>query len=238
MKKKHTVWIGIGIFLVWACSAVAIYLFVDEEYRGVTGDMFGAVNALFSGLAFAGLIYTITVQRQELALQRAAIEMQTEELKMQREETARSADQLEGQKNLLNLQMAMSVVNDLIKTKTNRIEQLEVYLQTTWYKGNAVIPSLVRHYDAGIILLTEKDWVIKKYLDLFFYILQFIQDYELNVEQKAVLRELLNIETNDDELKLIYVAVRDNQHRLGLLKSAGFYGRHKELTEKFTLPSQ
>lgn len=123
---------------------------------------------MFSGFAFAGLIYTIAVQRQELqtqsksidmqtdemkiqvsaikmqteelslqreaiqmqteelGLQREAIEMQTEEIKMQREETARSADQLEGQKNLLNLQTAMSVVNDLIKTKSKKIEKIIV----------------------------------------------------------------------------------------------------------------
>src|SRR5687768_14058386 len=38
--------------------------------RGQFGDMFGAVNALFSGLAFAGIIYTILLQREELEAQR------------------------------------------------------------------------------------------------------------------------------------------------------------------------
>ena len=32
--------------------------------------MFGAVNALFSGLAFAGVVYAIFLQRMDLALQR------------------------------------------------------------------------------------------------------------------------------------------------------------------------
>lgn len=36
--------------------------------RGQFGDTFGVVNALFSGLAFAGLVYAIMMQRYEVAL--------------------------------------------------------------------------------------------------------------------------------------------------------------------------
>lgn len=42
----------------------------DEELRGVFGDKFGAINALFSAFAFAGIILTIILQKQELKLQR------------------------------------------------------------------------------------------------------------------------------------------------------------------------
>lgn len=38
--------------------------------RGQFGDMFGAVNTLFSGLAFAGVIFAIILQSRELSLQR------------------------------------------------------------------------------------------------------------------------------------------------------------------------
>lgn len=113
-----------AIILLWGASWYFIPQWYDKTAleAGTFGDMFGAVNALFSGLAFAGLIYTITVQRQELSLQREAIEMQTEELKIQREETARSADQLEGQRQLLNLQIATTTINELIASKNKRIE--------------------------------------------------------------------------------------------------------------------
>ncbi|NQT78012.1 MAG: hypothetical protein HQ565_09880 [Bacteroidetes bacterium] len=43
---------------------------VGKIDRGTYGDMFGSVNALFSGLAFAGIIITILLQSKELALQR------------------------------------------------------------------------------------------------------------------------------------------------------------------------
>ena len=36
------------------------------EQRGIFGDMFGAVNAVFSGLAFAGIIISLYLQRIDL----------------------------------------------------------------------------------------------------------------------------------------------------------------------------
>lgn len=52
--------------------------------RGQFGDIFGGINALFTGLAFAGVIYTVLLQRRELGLQR-------DELRLTRDELARSA---------------------------------------------------------------------------------------------------------------------------------------------------
>lgn len=47
---------------------------------GQVGDMFGAVNAPFTGLAFAGVIITIILQRDELSLQRDELRLTREEL--------------------------------------------------------------------------------------------------------------------------------------------------------------
>lgn len=49
--------------------------------RGQFGDMFGGLNAFFSGLAFFGVIYTIILQREELGLQRKELELTRRELK-------------------------------------------------------------------------------------------------------------------------------------------------------------
>lgn len=77
------------LFLVVLILQVSIALIVYLNFnswsdRGTFGDMFGAVNALFSGLAFAGIIYAILLQSKELELQR-------EELKLTREELSKSA---------------------------------------------------------------------------------------------------------------------------------------------------
>lgn len=62
--------------------------FNDSVEQGQFGDKFGAVNALFSGLAFAGLIFTIILQKKELALQREELTQTREELKGQKEQLA------------------------------------------------------------------------------------------------------------------------------------------------------
>ena len=73
------------------------YLLLDFETKGQFGDMFGAANALFSGFAFLGIIYTIYLQRNELALQR-------EELRLTRDELKRSAAAQENSEKALSKQ--------------------------------------------------------------------------------------------------------------------------------------
>ena len=53
--------------------------------RGQFGDMFGAVNALFTALAFAGLLYTIFLQRRDLAIQGRNLALTLKEVRDQSE---------------------------------------------------------------------------------------------------------------------------------------------------------
>lgn len=71
---------------------VAIWnFFPSMVVRGQYGDMFGAVNALFSGLAFAGLIFALLLQQQELNLQREELRLTREELHSQTKTLAEQA---------------------------------------------------------------------------------------------------------------------------------------------------
>jgi len=116
-KDKQTIPIGriilyslIGVIVLWALSFFLFYVIPDSGERGQFGDMFGAVNALFSGLAFAGLIITLILQRQELGLQREELEQTREELRNQRAEFEKENETLMYQRfenlfyNMLNLQ--------------------------------------------------------------------------------------------------------------------------------------
>ncbi len=83
----------------WACVFITILLWVGSGYwidqkfpyptnsennvnsendvnsaRGTFGDKFGAINALFSGIAAAGMIITLWMQKNELELQRKELE--------------------------------------------------------------------------------------------------------------------------------------------------------------------
>jgi hypothetical protein len=53
------------------------------EKTGAFGDSFGIITALFSGLAFAGIVYTILLQKEELGLQRKELELTQEVLEKQ-----------------------------------------------------------------------------------------------------------------------------------------------------------
>jgi len=87
-KSRLWIWIIIaivGVIAMWGLSWWGINKFIDEPTnQGTFGDMFGAVNALFSGLAFAGLIVTLLYQKEELKLQREELKETRNELNAQK----------------------------------------------------------------------------------------------------------------------------------------------------------
>lgn len=88
MKKEIPYWplmvSGIIILIVWILTFIVIrFSFSDYEKMGQFGDLFGCVNALFSGLAFAGLIYTIYLQKNELYNTKKELEKTEEKQELQ-----------------------------------------------------------------------------------------------------------------------------------------------------------
>lgn len=78
------------------------------------GDMFGWVNALFSGLALAGVILAVLFQTHELRLQRRELDETQEMLHLQREEMQRSAEAQEAIVTLSALSEASTSTRDQI----------------------------------------------------------------------------------------------------------------------------
>ena len=94
----------IGLFGSIAAIGISLVLFIkDSTWRGTFGDQFGAVNALFSGLAFTGLIYTIILQRRDLELQRNDLKLQREELILTRQEMEEQTAEFEKQNETLRI---------------------------------------------------------------------------------------------------------------------------------------
>ena len=108
---------------IWIIGAISVLVIIGLWYftycklqgltpdeRGTFGDMFGSVNALYSGLAFAGIIFTILLQRKELKYQR-------DELRETRQEFITQNKTLKSQKfentffNLISLHN--QIVNDI-----------------------------------------------------------------------------------------------------------------------------
>ena len=61
------VYAGFLLWIIWPISEYSL------NNAGVFGDSFGPLTALFSGLAFSGMIITILLQQKELRLQRGDI---------------------------------------------------------------------------------------------------------------------------------------------------------------------
>ncbi len=94
--------------------------------------MFGGLNSLFSGFAFARVIYAILIQRQELKLQR-------EELRLQRQEMERFADAQEGSEEALKKQAEFLERSAIISAKTTL---LQMHLQRAGHvinKGTRIV---------------------------------------------------------------------------------------------------
>lgn len=80
-----TIYILLILYKTWPISEFTM------ERSGQFGDSFGIVTSLLSGLAFAGLIWSIFLQREDLAYQR-------ESLDITHQENARQTDELRNQK--------------------------------------------------------------------------------------------------------------------------------------------
>jgi hypothetical protein len=103
-SKKQIRWVVITSLIIIVGTLIGNYfLLIGNNDKSSIGSMFGVASALFSGLAFGGIIYTILLQRNELELQR-------HELRQTREEFVEQNQTLKQQRfentffNMLNLQ--------------------------------------------------------------------------------------------------------------------------------------
>jgi uncharacterized protein HemX len=114
------------VFLVWLVAGVVIYHSLSSwQDRGTLGDMFGAVNALFSGLAFAGVIYAIYLQREELSLQRKELELTRRELKRSAEAQEETVDKMTEQVKMQVLSGKLNALSTAISSYDQQITVLQ-----------------------------------------------------------------------------------------------------------------
>ncbi len=108
------------VLLLWLGTWVAgVYFLPSWGERGQFGDLFGSVNALFSGLAFAGLLITVRLQQQQLSTQQ-------QELKLQREEMASSRKELARQVSAQQALYRASVAQIAVAAANARIESIKM----------------------------------------------------------------------------------------------------------------
>jgi len=99
--------------------------------RGTFGDMFGAVNALFSGLAFAGIIITIYYQSFELKLQRKELELTRNEMELTRNEFVTQND-------TIRIQRFENTFFQMLNLYNNQVESMKLTIESNKYEGKSV----------------------------------------------------------------------------------------------------
>lgn len=152
--KQRYVWIkGIVVCLdIWIIGAVLTHLWASHYFTDITagdsrkalfGDSFGAVNALVSALAFAGIIITIQLQRRDLRLQRKDLKLQYRELMI-------TNDQLKGQKEQLEEQNQTLKIQRFENTFFQMLTQFQEIINniTYSYKDLAGVPHTVKGREA------------------------------------------------------------------------------------------
>ncbi len=99
LKDNWLILVGIIIVMV-----LASFIALVSENSNTFGDSFGWVNALFSGLAFFGLIVTLQMQREELKQNTEALDLQAKELEATRGEIEKQSDEFKTQSLLIEQQ--------------------------------------------------------------------------------------------------------------------------------------
>jgi hypothetical protein len=112
-SRPFSFWIVVGltacVLILWLLvGMLPWWLAHDHNEASQFGDSFGFGNTLFAGLAFAGVIYAIILQTEELRLQR-------EELEETRDELKRSADAQEQTQQALYLSAYLNAAASMME---------------------------------------------------------------------------------------------------------------------------
>jgi hypothetical protein len=82
---------ALAIWLAWVPILRFLAPDSDIDYLAHLGDAFGGVNALFSAFAFAALVFTLLLQRDQIVMTREELRLQREELNLTREQLQKTA---------------------------------------------------------------------------------------------------------------------------------------------------
>jgi hypothetical protein len=206
----------LGIYIIGIVSVLIIiglwyYTYCElkdmpANERGTLGDMFGTVNALFSGLAFAGIIFTILLQRKELGYQRkelretrAEFVIQNKTLKNQRfENTFFNLLQLHNQ--ILNdIDYEKQIGDSIHSHKTRTVKGRDVF-QDRFENFNAKIQGGIDVNRLYLIFYEQRKTDFGHYFRNLYRIFKMIHETEFVTAIELNLD--INIQANKDKYEL------------------------------------
>lgn len=254
-SRKYSKWFGtIALSVLLFCVGYGFVLSGCEE-RGTFGDMFGAVGALFSGLAFAGVIVTMLQQSETLKLQRKDLRNQTEAIELQRQEIANTNKELQEQNKTIRLQRFENTFFNMLEMQQEILKSVTVfrdYLHRSYTNGekeelrnrdelhgHSAISKLwedflfARKNDKGRTnainhfesYLSDKRYIVP-YFRQIFQIVTFVDKSDnLTLDEKHRYIGIIRDTLSSDEISLIFYYVISKSDNQ----------RYKQLIEKYAL---
>ena len=225
---------GSGFWWIASISIVAV-LFLwallgwygsIQPKPGDFGDMFGASNALFAGLAFAILIATLHSQREELALQR-------EELA----ETRRIFMRQQFEDTFFQLVALHDKVTDNLELRPGAAD---------YRRGRACFPELLQRlkaaYERSAVpeadderrLITayasfyrEVEYMLGPYFRVMYNVMRYVD--ESRMPDKKIYANLVRAQLSSHELALMFYSAAFYQQGVGMRKYLGRYNLLKHM---------
>lgn len=207
------------ITFLWGISIIVLcWLFPIIGIRGQFGDSFGAINSLFAGLAFAGVIFAIILQKRELELQR-------QELKETRGEIRGQKEQLQAQDKTLKKQnfensffQLLSFHNEIVnslKAQEPGDQEVEgrrsfaVFLQrlARIYDETNTSDQMKDRINASYeVFFSRYQWIIGHYFRHLYNTVKFVHEHNFlkGSEDKKTYTNLIRAQLSSIELGLLF----------------------------------
>jgi len=127
LSVKTITWIVFSFIIgLWFIAGLGIWFLFDATAASQFGDAFGIVNALFAGLAFAGVVVAIYLQMQELRLQRKELRETRAELRRSAEAQEKSLAAFKVQAESLLTAAYLNALNSLRQSYADEIQTFAV----------------------------------------------------------------------------------------------------------------
>jgi hypothetical protein len=207
--------------------------------------MFGAVNSLFSALAFVALVAAILLQREELEHQREELELTRGEIKGQKE-------QLEGQRRQMEIQNFENRFFQMVRLWNELLNDVRLrYVSVTYTGREAFLPlatSLYKYYRGAREQNEAEDmsaWVntaihetykgesasLPVYMGTLYRILKLVDETDLTFPEKKNYTSILRSQLSKDELTLIFYNCLSDRGNVKFQPLIEKYGMFKHLEE-------
>ncbi|MFQ2750206.1 putative phage abortive infection protein [Aeromonas caviae] len=223
MKKGRVLVCGL-IFLVmilWTFYPLWSYLYKSIFYNsklldiGIFGDSYGALNTLFSGLAFTGIIVSIYFQSQELAETRRDINRQTMEFESQTEVLRKQAFENTFFQMLTVFRsnsesVYINEVNDdeSIDVFTGRkaFRKLLILIRSSFYRRMGRNKGTPLEVMRKVYIMFDRTYNISvgPYYRTLYQIMKFIDDSSISDLDKKLYSNILRAQISSYELSVIF----------------------------------